>query len=263
MFHITGANGMLGRAVVDYCKQTGIPYRAYGHGDMDIADAYSVANALSHGNAKRGEIIINCAGIREQASPGPVEMVRVNSLGPHVLASLAEISGMRLWHISTDCVFGSRDDRSHSRGTHTASEVPAPDTLYGRTKLAGEPTGRHVVVIRTSFVGPDHGLWRWIAEQPKDALIEGWAKAFWSGSTVWEVAERLFDIPVHANGIIHLATRWPITKYEACKQIASFIGRDDIQISPSQRSVDRGLSPTMEIASLERSLKLGRAVWIA
>lgn len=254
---------MLGRAVVEYCERTGMPVRAYAHADMDIADAYSVTSALSHGQVKRGDIIINCAGIREQSSPGAIEMVRTNSLGPHVLASIAEISGLKLWHISTDCVFGSRDDRSHSDGLHSASETPAPDTLYGRTKLAGEPTGRHVVVIRTSFVGPDHGLWAWIAEQPRDALIEGWAKAFWSGSTVWEVAERLFDIPVHTSGVIHLATRYPITKYEACKQIAAFIGRDDIQIAPSQRQVHRGLRPTIEMFSLERALKCGSVAWTA
>ena len=164
---ITGAASMLGRHIAAACRQRGEQFSGFGHGALDVTDLADVTRTLARYD--EGDVLVNCAGVR----PGgdPIAMLQVNALAPHYLDLAATRQGFRLIHVSTDCVFSGLD-RHRAPVRHNALETPNPRDHYGRTKLAGEPFGPMTTVVRTSFVGPDHGLWAWIANQPEGAMVE-------------------------------------------------------------------------------------------
>lgn len=251
--YVFGDTGMLGSAVIREFKRASwstvdevVPV---SHQDVDIAIP-SFTLPLT-----QDDIVINCAGLRPQQSVEAIDMLLTNAVGPYNLLRLCDRVGARLIHISTDCVFSTKR-WDHKPTMHSVQEVPSPDSHYGRTKLAGEITGPNAWTIRTSFVGPQHGLWKWIADQPKDAVIEGWYKAFWSGSTVWEVAMHVVSIALNppTEHLIHLATQEPITKSAAVLMITKRLGRSDIAVVAGGPRVDRSLEPTICMAPLNEAL---------
>lgn len=249
MIVVTGAGGMLGKAVVKECLRRGLPVVALDHNSWDVTDpaAFRWASA--------GDVVINCAGILPGGND--VDMIRVNALAPHYLASLAEQRGFHLIHVSTDCVFSGGGRFPVPR---TVLDTPNPDTLYSRSKRAGEPIGKpNVTVIRTSFVGPDHGLWKWVVEQPRNAVIPGWMEAWWSGSTVWAIASNLVAVAVSPASsfkpLEHMATQIPISKYSVLVQLTELL-RPDVEVKPVEGvMIDRSLDTTLAITSLRYRLR--------
>lgn len=246
---VFGSGGMLGRAVEEELQLRGHNVFAYSHNLIDIGDP-----RLTQGwpSPVTFDAMINCAGVR----PGgdPVEMAIANTVGPHVLAARAAAFGIHLVHVSTDCVFSGLAPEPYKLSAPADAE-----SLYGRTKAAGEPYGEHVTVVRTSFIGPDHGVLGWLLTQEKAGAhgIEGWRRAQWTGSTVWAVARYLVDIalrPVRPGPIVHLATAEPITKYEVLRMIKEAMGLN-IGILPVDRpEVNRALVPSMVLRPIEHEL---------
>lgn len=244
---ILGAGGMLGRAVQQVCEQENRDHLPLTHQNFDVTDPSSFTFA---GN---GDVVINCAGIL----PGgdDTDMIRVNSLAPHYLAHLTKRLGFQLIHVSTDCVFSGWTPDAPVR--HSLEDTPNPDSLYGKAKYAGEPmTWGNVSVVRTSFVGPDHGLWKWLADQPQEAIIEGYTEFWWSGSTVQAVAQKLVEFSTNRMqyAIEHAATVDPISKYQVLQLLRQRIGRTDLTIMKSAVRLDRSLAPSLILPTLEVAL---------
>lgn len=242
MIYVTGAGGMLGNAICEELERRKIEGIGLKHEALDIAYYWEVNSML---RLRATDVVINCAGVRPGPTVDAIEMTLTNTVGPHVLARVCAEADARLYHISTDCVFSAKR-WDHEPSMNSILTTPQPEDMYGRTKLAGEVVGHPCTTIRTSFVGPQHGLWRWIADQQQGASIEVWYKAYWSGSTVWEVASRILDIVEAGNthGVVHLATAEPTVKALAVNAICKRIGRDDIVLMPGGPRVDRSLKPT-------------------
>lgn len=254
---VFGAGGMLGRAIVEELEQRGSAVYAFTHDEADITDMLSVIDALAVD--PEVDVVFNAAGILN-TSRDRVGMVRVNALGPHILAMPLGVTGTPLIHVSTDCVFSGRSERwAPPRHGYTVNHAPNPVDLYGRTKLVGEVEAPHVTNVRTSFVGPDHGLWAWVVEQARaEATVEGWSRAFWSGSTVWAVAARLVDLAgddTPPGGVLHLATEEPITKHGAVQLIARHEGIPLAIVEDKRTMIDRTLYPTHPLESFADALK--------
>lgn len=192
---VTGAGGMLGQAVVQAARERDYAVTATTRRTMDIAVPAQVMFTLRQ---SLPTVVTNCAGI----APGngtPLQMVRVNALGPHILADLCARYGVRLIHMSTDCVFHGR---TFTHG-HDEHETPSPDTDYGRTKLSGEVTYGNCLTVRGSFVGFANGLLAWLLQQ--HGQIDGWAQARWNGLTVQAMAEVLVELAAKSTtGLIHV-----------------------------------------------------------
>lgn len=221
---VFGADGALGRAVT--LAANARPHGAalgYSRRNCDIADVAQVERAFGDGF----DAAINCAGRIPLSQPSAVEYMRVNALGPHVLAAEANRRRKLLIHVSTDCVFSGRAQMGYAYNAQ-----PDPCDLYGRSKAAGEP--EHALVVRTSFVTPRHGLWHWLVAQRDGATVDGWLNAKWSGSTVHAVARALVDLawnPPGRIGVHHLATLSAISKADAIRVIADVLGLD-IEVRP-------------------------------
>src|SRR5215213_8926617 len=109
------------------------------------------------------QVVVNCIGIVKQRDVRPAEMIRANALFPHELAEICGERGIRMIHVSTDCVFSGR------RGRYTEEDIPDAQDLYGRSKLLGEASGPGVLTIRTSMIGRElegaNGLLEWVLSQ--------------------------------------------------------------------------------------------------
>jgi dTDP-4-dehydrorhamnose reductase len=263
---VFGAGGMLGKAVCREVTHAGHDPYPYTHAQCDIANRADVKIAL--GLARQGYddgvgAVINCAGV----TPGPrsiANMVLANSAGPHIIAEEAFAVSARMVHVSTDCVFsGTKPHAAHFKST----DPPTPNDWYGRSKLLGEPSGPHIITVRTSFIGPESGLLAWLLRQPPGE-IEGWRNALWTGSTSIAVARRLVEfasvkLPAidDVGMLIHLATEKAISKYEVLLllgdafDVLSYPLKKGLVISPvDEPRIYRALHPDVPLQSLQDAL---------
>lgn len=212
---VFGAAGMLGTRVTDALVGDGhsaIP-AAHSHGSID--DMKYVFDTV---RVSRPDAIINCAGVIPLANRSVIDMIRANALGPHIVAEVARAHDARMIHVSTDCVFSGMAWAQQGGRLTTGMRTDAMDT-YGRSKVLGEPEA--AVVVRTSFIGEEHGLLPWLLGQ--SGSVDGWLNAMWAGSTVEDVARALVskvaDLP--EDGVYHLATQVAISKYDVCSAIVA------------------------------------------
>jgi len=107
----------------------------------------------------RPDIIVNPAAYTavDKAESEPELALAINGTAPGVLAEEAQKLGALLVHFSTDYVFDGGQT-----APYTEDDVPNPQSVYGKTKLAGEKavstaSGQHLI-LRTSWVYGVHGV---------------------------------------------------------------------------------------------------------
>jgi len=190
----------------------------------------------------RPEVVINCIGLVKQLAKAedPLQAIPINTLLPHRLAKLCELSGARLVHMSTDCVF------SGDKGGYRESDPPDAADLYGRSKFLGEVVSSHAITLRTSIIGHElhstHGLVGWFLSQQKQC--NGFTKAIFSGLPTVVMAQIIRDVIIphkELSGVYHVAAQ-PISKYELLKLIADVYGKRIDIIPNDQLVVDRSLN---------------------
>lgn len=189
------------------------------------------------------DLVINAAGIVKQLAnaKAAIPSISINSLWPHLLAKVCADRGVRMVHISTDCVF------SGARGGYVESDVPDAFDLYGRSKLLGEVTDReNVVTLRTSIIGwqlgEPTGLVAWFGAHRSEPL-KGFTRAVFSGLTTRALTEVIRDkvMPdVTLSGLWHVSAE-PIDKSTLLAKLARFLGWDVDLIPVDQPVIDRSL----------------------
>jgi len=99
------------------------------------------------------DVIVNAAAYTavDKAEAEPDLARTINPLAPGVLADEAQSIGAWLVHYSTDYVFDGEQS-----APYTETDIPAPRSAYGRSKLAGEEAirtaGCQHLIFRTSWV---------------------------------------------------------------------------------------------------------------
>lgn len=147
---ITGAKGLVGRALVEHCSASGDEVFPYDHQSLDIADGRAVeAEIVRH----RPDSVINCAAWTDVdgCETNPTKAEHVNALGPENLARACRNAGALLITISTDYVFDGEKD-----GFYTQRDQPRPISVYGRFKLDGERKAQEAhartIIVRTGYI---------------------------------------------------------------------------------------------------------------
>lgn len=206
---------------------------------VDVCNFDSLARAFI---VARPTVVINCVGMVKQLiqSNDALSSIAINSELPHRLATLCLMSGARLIHVSTDCVF------SGHKGNYSETDPADAEDLYGRSKLLGEVAYPHTITLRTSIIGHElqssHGLVSWFLFQQE--RCNGYTKAIFSGLPTVVLAQIIRDkvIPCAGlSGVYHVAAQ-PISKYDLLKVIADVYGKT-IEIVPSdQLMIDRSLN---------------------
>lgn len=206
---------------------------------VDVEQQDSLTQAFVR---SRPDVVINCVGLVKQLADAedPLQAIPINALLPHRLARLCELSGARLVHMSTDCVF------SGEKGGYRESDPSDAGDLYGRSKYLGEVDYPHAVTLRTSIIGHElqsaHGLVGWFLAQ--QGRCNGYTKAIFSGFPTVVLAQIVRDVVIPRpglHGVYHVAAQ-PISKYDLLKLVADVYGKT-IEIVPSERVViDRSLN---------------------
>jgi dTDP-4-dehydrorhamnose reductase len=190
----------------------------------------------------RPDVVINCVGLVKQLADAgdPLQAIPINALLPHRLARLCELSGARLVHMSTDCVFAGE------KGNYRESDPSDAKDLYGKSKYLGELAYPHTVTLRSSIIGHElqsaHGLVGWFLSQQE--RCNGYTKAIFSGLPTVVLAQVIRDVVIprsDLSGVYHVAAQ-PISKYDLLKLIAS-VYRKSIEVVPDNSLViDRSLN---------------------
>ena len=123
---------------------------AYGRIECDIADLDRVRSVVRQ---IKPSVIVNASAYTavDRAESEPELARRINAEAPGVLAEETAALGALLVHYSTDYVY----DGCKS-GAYVETDLTSPQSVYGRTKLAGEEAIRSVggksLIFRTSWV---------------------------------------------------------------------------------------------------------------
>jgi dTDP-4-dehydrorhamnose reductase len=145
---VTGAGGMLGRAVTAEAARRGAEVLAMGRADLDVIDARAVDRALG---LHRPDVVVHCAGYTnvDAAESAEDEAMALNAVSAALLARAAGRLGALLVYPSTDYVFDGRATRPYRPG-----DPIAPLNAYGRSKAAGERETLSAggLVVRTSWL---------------------------------------------------------------------------------------------------------------
>src|SRR5258708_10203416 len=152
---VTGASGLVGRAVVSYCSSQGERVIALDHGGLDIADESKVDAAFDR---ERPDLVINCGAWTDVdgCELDPERAQNINARGPELLALACRRAGALLITISTDYVFDGEKD-----GFYTQRDQPNPQSVYAVSKLEGEQRVQiawaRTIVVRTGYIFGSHG----------------------------------------------------------------------------------------------------------
>ncbi|WP_251619761.1 dTDP-4-dehydrorhamnose reductase [Odoribacter lunatus] len=152
---VTGAGGQLGSELrkIGFSPLDEVFFTDVA--ELDITDRKAVENYVS-----RNEIdtIVNCAAYtavdKAEEEPEKAELVNVKAV--ENLAEVAEKEGCLLVHVSTDYVFDGTASEPY-----TEKSPVNPQTVYGRTKLAGErairKSGCLAIIVRTAWLYSEFG----------------------------------------------------------------------------------------------------------
>lgn len=253
---VLGGAGMLGHKVYQVLRQhidtwTTVRsarerYDALGLFDpgrlIDHLDAGSIPQIEAVLDDVRPDVVINCVGIVKQlrAAHDAIASIETNALLPHQLELYCAERGIRLIHVSTDCVFSGR------HGAYTEDDLPDPADLYGRSKLLGEVSGPASLTVRTSIIGREigtaHGLVEWFLEQTGPSVL-GYTHAIFSGFptiVLSSIIDRIIREQPHLSGIYHVSAD-PISKYDLLLLLRDAYSKK-IDIQPySDVAIDRSL----------------------
>ena len=151
---LTGKDGQVGFELVRALAPLGEVF-AVGREDCDLGDAEALRALLCR---IAPDVIVNPAAytaVDKAEAEGDLAFA-VNARAPRILGEEAARLGALVVHYSTDYVF---DGAGHAPWTEV--DTPAPQSVYGASKLAGERAlsevcSRHLI-LRTSWVLGSHG----------------------------------------------------------------------------------------------------------
>ena len=207
---------------------------------VDVLDQDALTAVMAR---VRPEVVINCVGLIKQLADAkdPLTALPINAMLPHRLAQLCVLSGARLIHVSTDCVFSGR------KGMYLESDLSDAEDLYGKSKYIGELHDLpHAITLRTSIIGHELGssyaLVDWFLSQ--QGSVKGFTQALFSGLPTVELARVMKDFVIphpQLNGLYHVAAE-PIDKFRLLTLVAAQYGKS-IEIRQDDALViDRSLN---------------------
>ncbi len=252
-----GASGMLGNAVFRILSE-GDDWSVFGtvrSGNARKHFSRGIANQLISGcdvenhdalvnvfNQVRPDVVVNCVGLIKQLvhADDPLLAIPINTLLPHRLARLCDFGGVRLVHISTDCVF------SGDKGGYKEDDPSDAKDIYGKSKYLGEVYYPHTITLRTSIIGHElqssHGLIGWFLSQ--QSQCKGFRRAIFSGIPTVALAKIIRDIVIpkpELSGLYHVSAK-PISKYDLLQIVTDVYGKS-IEIVPDDSLIiDRSLN---------------------
>lgn len=247
--YVIGGEGQVARSLREAAaadKET-----EFGFGrrpDVDLLNAVSIERAIA---AFRPDVVVNPAAYTavDKAESEPDLAFALNRYGAGLVAAAAADQGIPVIHLSTDYVFDGT-----KTGAYLESDPVNPQSVYGRSKLAGElavaaANPRHVI-LRTSWVYAPFGsnfvrtILRLASERDRLRVVNDQV-----GCPTYapDIADAIRAIAgrvaggwqPHYAGVTHLAGPDPMTWYAFAKQVtdlAASRGRRSVLLDPISTS---------------------------
>lgn len=239
---VTGAGGMVGRALREFCEASGDTVFAYDRAALDIANSDAVREAVRN---DKPDAVINCAAWTDvDGCESNVERAfAANARGPQNLAVASREVNAAYVTISTDYVFDGR-----KAGFYTQEDQPNPQSVYGRAKLEGEQRAQEAnkasIVVRTGFIfglGGKNFLSKVIDLARADQQIKAITDAYGTPTYARDLARRLRELAQQKlTGIFHVVNAGDGASY------AQFAREAMRSADLGERHVEEVLSETLK-----------------
>jgi dTDP-4-dehydrorhamnose reductase len=147
---VCGAGGMLGQDVVQAAQFANHEVTALDRDGLDVTNPRSIRRVMDR---ERPGAVVNCAAYTDVdgAETDREGAMRLNAEAAEDLAAAAASVEAAIVYPSTDYVFPGTGDRPY-----VESDDPAPESVYGQSKLAGETdtaaTNPRHFIVRTSWL---------------------------------------------------------------------------------------------------------------
>lgn len=259
---VTGAAGMVGRAVCEHCETRDDTVFPYDHRALDIANAESVVREVT---AIQPDAIINCAAWTDVdgCEKDKQHAQAANADGPENLANASRIVNAVFVTISTDYVFDGEKG-----GFYTQDDEPNPTSVYGLSKLAGEQRAQNAypaaIIVRSGFIfGPGgRNFLSTVVEKLRNPPVRAIADAWGTPTYAIHLAERLRELAaLNLPGIYHVVNSGEGAAYdEFARVVVQELGKDQSQVqsvlsSTLKRSAPRPRNSRLKcLISEERGL---------
>jgi dTDP-4-dehydrorhamnose reductase len=122
---------------------------------LDLRDKPQTLDYLEHGKV---DFVLNCAAYTavDRAEEDAELCMAINCDAVKTLGAICNSLGIELVHVSTDYVFDGAGNRPYRE-----DDAPNPQSVYGRSKLAGEEALRatctRAVIVRTAWLYSEFG----------------------------------------------------------------------------------------------------------
>ncbi|MCZ2390960.1 MAG: dTDP-4-dehydrorhamnose reductase [Acidobacteria bacterium] len=232
---VSGAKGMLARAVAEYCRSAGDDVLALDRAALDITDRTACETVIA---AARPDAIINCAAYTDVdgAERDEAAAYAANSDGPANLAAAAKANASRFITISTDYVFDGENT-----GFYTEDDAPNPLGVYARSKFDGELRTREenadALIVRSGWIYGRGGT-NFLSVIPEllraGKHITAISDSFGTPTFAGDLAKRLRELAaVGAKGVVHVTNAGEgSTYYGVACETARLLGIDASAVTP-------------------------------
>jgi dTDP-4-dehydrorhamnose reductase len=237
---VLGASGFVGGALMRGLQSDGTS-TAGGKGLLKL-EARSESGVADLLERLAPDLVINCIGLADvdRAERDPALAGELNVQVVRSIARARRQTPFRLFQISTDYVFDG------SRGGYAEGDEPHPVNEYGRSKLRGEVVALSLpdaLVLRISApFGEGFGerkpqFFRYVAEtlrsgRPVTALEDQRVTATFLPDLVSAVPA-LYEQGL--QGIVHLGSEDPLSRFEFARRVARTIGADESLVRTGMR----------------------------
>jgi dTDP-4-dehydrorhamnose reductase len=208
---LTGKNGQVGWELKKWLEPIGSVV-AVGRDELDLTNADAIRKVV---RSVEPGLVVNGAAYTavDSAETDIDEAYAVNETAPRILAEEAKKLDIPLIHFSTDYVFDGA-----KREPYAEDDEPNPQTVYGKSKLAGEiaikQTDARHIILRLSWVYGARGnnFFRTMLRQAKERdelriVDDQWGAPTWCreiAKAASKVARTLIADKQHISEMYHL-----------------------------------------------------------
>ena len=232
---ITGANGMVARAAIEYCRSIGDEVVALTRQELDISNRESVSETFAR---EKFVAVLNCAAYTnvDGAETNEELCYKANAVGVENLALAAKQTGSAFVTISTDYVFdGAKKD------FYTQKDAPNPQGVYAKSKLEGEIRARNAyaraIIVRSGWIYGAGGtnflsvMGNLLAEGKKIKAIKD---SYGTPTFATDLARRLRELAqLNSPNIFHVTNSGAGASYlEFAQKVCEIGGFDESLIEP-------------------------------
>lgn len=219
---IVGVKGMLGSALHSLCQDRLIENVGTTHDEVDITRLDQIKK-FAHSKAAEGIThIVNCAGYTDvdRAEKEADLAHAINAIGPENIGTVANSLKLPVIHISTDYVFGGKEDRPY-----VETDPCNPISIYGKTKWEGENYLLDVCpsacILRSSWLFGEQGknfISSMFKKMKKEKELRVVSDQKGRPTFVGDLSEAILAMLCH-SGIYHFANEGAVSRFQMAEKM--------------------------------------------